>query len=173
MTEIAIIAAVAQGGLVGGPDGMPWNVPEDMKHFREMTTGHTVIMGRTTWESLPGPLKNRQNIVLTSQSIDGIETAPSLTEAIELSVMPGEIFVIGGVRPWTEALEVASTIYLTYIDADFEGDVFFPDFDQTVWKKESELVQEALISGTIGTLKFTKYTKQGKSDDSFGETAEN
>lgn len=157
ITNLAIIAAVARGGLVGGPEGMPWDIPEDMKHFRELTTGHTVIMGRTTWESLPAPLKNRQNIVLTSQTIDGVETALSLIEAIELSVMPGEIFVIGGVRPWIEALEIASTIYLTHIEAEFEGDVFFPSFDESLWTKESETVQEAMISGTVGTVKFTKY----------------
>lgn len=161
VTNIAIIAAVSRGGLVGGPDGMPWDVPADMKHFRDVTMGHTIIMGRNTWDTLSGPLKGRQNIILTSRDIEGneIETATSLEAAIELAELPGEVFVIGGVQPWSEALKMAQRIYLTHIDEEFEGDVFFPELDDSVWKKETETVQEAHINGTVGTIRFTTYTR--------------
>jgi dihydrofolate reductase len=137
---VALIAAVARNGVIGANNALPWKLPEDLAHFRALTSGHTVIMGRRTWQSLGRPLKNRQNVIVTrdpSFLADGADIAASLGEALAKSTMPAPAFCIGGGELYTEALPLATLMYLTEIDRDFEGDVRFPAFDRREWRVQS------------------------------------
>jgi dihydrofolate reductase len=136
--EIAIIVAVAANGVIGKDNALPWRVPADLKRFRQLTTGHTIVMGRRTWQSLARALPDRQNIVVTRNpafAAAGAEVAPSLDAAIALARLPSPVFVIGGASLITEALASASTFHLTEIHADYPGDVHLPAWDRTQWRE--------------------------------------
>jgi dihydrofolate reductase len=138
--RIALIAAVARNGVIGIENRMPWRLPDDMKRFRALTIGHSVIMGRRTFESLGAALPGRQNIVVTSRPdfrAAGCERAASLDEAIALATLPDPVFVIGGEALYRAALPVADLLFLTEIDRDFAGDTRFPDFDRQAWRETS------------------------------------
>ena len=133
---LALIAAVAANGVIGDRNRLPWRLPEDLRHFRALTTGHAVIMGRKTWESLPGPLPDRQNIVVTrdpSYVAAGAEIAGTLAAALAAVRLPPPAFCIGGGELYRAALPHAATLYLTEIDRDFAGDVTFPPYDRADW----------------------------------------
>jgi dihydrofolate reductase len=137
---LALIAAVARNGVIGDRNRLPWRLPEDLRHFRALTIGHAVIMGRKTWESLPGPLPGRQNIVVTHDpryAAAGAEIAPSLDAALALVRLPPPAFCIGGGELYRGALPRAATLYLTEIDRDFAGDATFPPFDPADWPETS------------------------------------
>jgi dihydrofolate reductase len=132
---LGLIAAVARNGVIGRGNALPWHVPEDLKHFRQVTTGHAILMGRRTHESIGRPLPGRRNIVVSRQPdlrIEGCEVAPSLEAAIGLARQGGDEMpmVIGGAAVYRDALPHATRLYLTEIDRDVEGDVFFPSFDR-------------------------------------------
>jgi dihydrofolate reductase len=138
--RIAVIAAVARNGVIGVDNRLPWRIPDDLKRFRALTMGHSIIMGRRTWESLSGPLPGRQNIVVTRQSdfrAAGAQTASSLQHALELATLPQPVFVIGGEALYRAALPLADTLYLTEIDRDFPGDARFPAFEHGEWRETS------------------------------------
>lgn len=133
--SLSLIAAIGGEDRVIGKDGkLPWRIKADMEHFKQTTTGHVVIMGRKTFESIGKPLVKRTNIVLT-RSIDfaheGVVTAYSFEDAFEKAKeranIKKEIFVIGGAEIYKEALPYADKLYLTLVEGDFEGDTFFPD----------------------------------------------
>jgi dihydrofolate reductase len=133
---LALIAAIAANGVIGDRNRLPWRLPEDLRHFRALTSGHAVIMGRKTWESLPGPLPGRQNIVVTRDphyAAAGAEVATTLDAALALVRLPPPAFCIGGGELYRAALPRATTLYLTEIDRDFEGDTTFPPFDRADW----------------------------------------
>lgn len=138
MKPVTIIAAVAHNRVIGCQGSIPWFIPEDLNHFRDKTMGNTVIMGRKTWESLPcsvRPLPGRQNIVVSSdQTYEavGAITAGSLTLAIQLASV-GEVFIIGGATLYWQALPMATKMILTQIDDDYQGDTYFPTFDNEGW----------------------------------------
>ena len=139
MQELAIIVAMAKNRCIGQGGALPWNLPEDLRFFKRTTNGHAIIMGRKTHESIGRALPGRRNIVVTrSRGIDfsGCEVAPNLATAVERArttdAMP---FVIGGAAIYREALSLASRIYLTEIDRDVAGDVFFPELDPTKWQE--------------------------------------
>jgi len=135
---LAIIAAVAANGVIGAGNRLPWRLPADLQRFRALTTGHAVIMGRRTWESIGRPLPGRQNIVVTrghDATPAGAETAASLDEALARVRMPAPAFCIGGGALYREALPRAATMYLTEIARDFAGDAHFPPFDRRDWKE--------------------------------------
>jgi dihydrofolate reductase len=137
---LALIAAVARNGVIGANNALPWKLPADLARFRALTTGHTVIMGRKTWQSLGRPLKDRQNVVVTrdrSFAAEGAQVAASLRDALAMSTLPGPAFCIGGGQLYADALPLASLMYLTEIDRDFEGDVRFPPFDAHEWHARS------------------------------------
>lgn len=137
---IIIIAAVARNGVIGKANALPWHLPEDLKHFKALTTGHVVIMGRKTWESLPErfrPLPGRTNIVVTRDSgykAEGATVAYSLDEATKVGA-GGTAYVIGGAELYAHALPLAQRLELTEIDADIEGDAFFPAYDRSLWRE--------------------------------------
>lgn len=143
---VALIVAVARNGVIGLDGGMPWHLPGDLAHFQRLTTGHPIVMGRRTWESLPRrPLKNRTNIVVSSQhglaEAAGGLTVTALPTALDLGVQHaapgGTVFVIGGARIFAEALPLAQRIYWTEVAADPPGDTFFPGFDRSLWRESA------------------------------------
>jgi dihydrofolate reductase len=135
---LALIAAVARNGVIGVGNALPWRLPEDLKRFRALTTGHAVIMGRNTWESIGRPLPGRQNLVVTRSQAwhaDGAQTAPSLVAALELVTMPAPAFCIGGGKLYAAAMPHASVLHITAIDRDFAGDSHFPPIDLALWRE--------------------------------------
>jgi dihydrofolate reductase len=138
--RLAIIAAIAANGVIGAHNRLPWRLPADLRRFRALTTGHAVIMGRRTWQSIGGPLPGRQNIVVTRDAsfvAPGAQTARSLDDAIALVDMPQPAFVIGGGELYREALPRAQTLHLTEIARDFDGDARFPAFARDAWRETS------------------------------------
>jgi dihydrofolate reductase len=138
MTALALIAAVARNGVIGGGNALPWRLPADMQHFRALTTGHSVIMGRKTWESIGRPLPGRQNIVVTRQAdyaANGAIVRASLDDALRAATMPDPVFCIGGGELYALALPRATTFHCTQIDRDFPGETRFPDFDRSSWRE--------------------------------------
>ena len=131
-TIISIIVAMAKDRVIGKDNDMPWGrLPVDLKHFKTVTDGHPIIMGRNTFESIGKPLPNRRNIVLSRSDIkiDGCEVMSSIEKAIELLKDEKEIFIIGGGHVYKEAIDIADKLYLTYIDLEIDGDTFFPEYD--------------------------------------------
>lgn len=129
---LSIIVAMTDARVIGRDNTLPWRIPEDLKRFKAITMGHPIIMGRRTHESIGRPLPGRRNIVVTARAAmgDGIQTAPSLAQALKLCPEgEGERFVIGGARLFGEALGMADKIYLTLVHADIDGDVHFPPID--------------------------------------------
>ncbi len=137
---LTLIAAVAANGVIGVDNRLPWRLPEDLRHFRALTTGHAIIMGRRTWESLPKALPGRQNIVVTRQAgyvAVGAEVAPSLDAALQLVRLPPPAFCIGGAELYRFALPQADRLELTEIAVDFAGDTRFPNYDRSGWIEAS------------------------------------
>ena len=140
---VSVIAAVARNGVIGNDDGLVWHLPGDMKHFKDTTIGHCVIMGRKNYESIPPkyrPLPNRPNIVVTRQldyRAAGCEVVGSIEAGIQMArdKMETEAFVIGGGEIYRQVFadDLADKLYITRIAAEFEGNVYFPEFDKTCW----------------------------------------
>lgn len=134
---VSIIVAIAQNGTIGDKNSLLWHIKEDMRFFRTTTSGHAVIMGRKTFESLGSkPLPKRTNIVITraDRQFEGALTAHSLQEAIAMAGDDAEIFVIGGAQIYAEALSVADRMYITRVERDYEGDTTFPAIDFAQWR---------------------------------------
>lgn len=138
-TPVSLIAIVARNGVIGHQNALLWRLPEDQQYFRRVTTGHPVIMGRRTWDSLPErfrPLPGRRNIVVTRQAgwqAAGAEAAHSLEQALSMAQGAARIFVIGGAELYAAALPRADELLLTEIDRDYEGDVSFPTWDRNAF----------------------------------------
>jgi dihydrofolate reductase len=147
--RIYLVAAVASNGIIGARGELPWRLPEDLKHFKRLTMGHPIIMGRRTWESLKGPLAGRENIVVTRNrgyEAPGAAVANSLEGALALCAGEPVVFVIGGSQLFEESLPMAAALVMTEIDRDFEGDTRFPDYDRSRWK-ESQREQHVTADG--------------------------
>ncbi|MBD5242229.1 MAG: dihydrofolate reductase [Barnesiella sp.] len=141
--SISIIAAVGADNAIGADGNLAFHISSDLKHFKELTVGKPVIMGRKTFESLPnGPLPNRRNIVISRNpeySYPGVETAASLQDAIELTFDSPEAMVIGGAEIYRQALPMATKLYLTQIDATRpDADTFFPEINKDEWEQDSQ-----------------------------------
>jgi dihydrofolate reductase len=136
---VALIAAVADNGVIGRDGALPWRIPADLRWFRERTTGHHVVMGRKTWASIGRPLPGRTNIVVSRNPDlvvpDGVIVVDALGEAIARASRAGddEVFVIGGAELYRAALPQADRIYLTRVHADVAGDTWFPALDESAW----------------------------------------
>ena len=143
---VSLIAAIAAHRVIGNRGALPWRLPDDMKRFARITTGHPVVMGRATFESLRGPLKGRRNIVLTRSpalSLDGCDVVHGMEEAIAAAAAsaappPDELFVIGGAEVYRLFLPAARRLYITWIDAEVPGDVFFPEVSWANWRITGE-----------------------------------
>jgi len=137
-TRVYLVAAVAANGVIGAGGKLPWRLPEDLKHFKALTLGHPVIMGRKTWESLGKPLPGRENIVVTRAAgydAPGASVASSLDGALALCAGEPTVFVIGGGELYAEALPVADGLVLTEIQRDYAGDARFPPYDRAAWRE--------------------------------------
>jgi len=157
-TTLSLIVATERHHGIGLHNALPWRLPEDLAFFKRTTSGHAIIMGRKTFDSIGKPLPNRRNIVVTRNpawSHPGVEPALSLTEAVQRAG-DGEAFVIGGSQIYAEALPLASKLVVTEIDADFECDAFFPAIDPAVW---SEVSRDAQHSDSAG-LRYAFVTYQ-------------
>ena len=138
MTRLHIVAAVASNGIIGARGKLPWHLPQDLQHFKRLTLGHPVIMGRRTWESLGRALPGRENIVVTRRrgyEAPGAAVASSLDAALALCTGESIAFVIGGGELYAAALPLAAGLVLTEIQRDFEGDARFPDYDRAKWRE--------------------------------------
>ncbi|MDN5287033.1 MAG: dihydrofolate reductase [Mucilaginibacter sp.] len=135
---ISIIVAIAKNHAIGKDNKLLWYLPNDLKHFKDVTSGHTVIMGRKTYESVGRPLPKRRNIVITRQdiSIEGCEAVPSIDEALERCENEEEVFIVGGAEIYRQAVPLTDRIYLTIIDHEFDGDTFFPELNPADWKEK-------------------------------------
>ncbi|MFT4834518.1 MAG: dihydrofolate reductase [Marinoscillum sp.] len=142
---ISMIAAMGTNRSIGKDNGIPWHLPDDFKYFKDTTQGHYVIMGRKNFESLPPkykPLPNRPNVIITRQTSydgEGAEVVHDLQDALSQAKEgeEKEAFIIGGGEIYRLGLEVADKIYLTEINASFDGDTFFPEFDISRWEETS------------------------------------
>tara|TARA_Y100001968_G_scaffold89139_1_gene80177 strand:- start:109 stop:600 length:492 start_codon:yes stop_codon:yes gene_type:complete len=138
---LTLIVAMAENSVIGRDGDLPWRLPEDLKHFKRVTLGKPVIMGRKTWDSLYAkPLPGRRNIVITRNpdfQTDGAETASSIKEALARVAEAEEAVVIGGATLFEDALPAARRFHLTEVHAAIEGDTFFPNFDRTQWREIS------------------------------------
>jgi dihydrofolate reductase len=141
--RLSVIAAVAENGVIGRGGKLPWHLADDLKRFKSLTMGHTIIMGRRTWESIDGLLPGRR-LVVVSRNSDfrikaGVETAASLDTALAIAASAGdeEAFVIGGMELYREALPRADRLYLTHVHAAVVGDTYFPTYDREDWQQLS------------------------------------
>ncbi|KAA9332644.1 dihydrofolate reductase [Adhaeribacter soli] len=134
---IALIVAMAENNVIGKNNQLIWHLPADLKHFKNLTTSHPIIMGRKTYESIGKPLPNRTNIIVTRQQdfkAEGCLVAHSFSDALMLAQqLDSDIFVIGGAEIYKQALFLADTIYLTEVHHEFEGDTIFPEIDPLLW----------------------------------------
>lgn len=136
--KICLIVAMAENGVIGMNNTLPWHLPADLKHFRNLTTGHHILMGRKTWESLSKPLANRVNIVLTSQPdqlASDCVAVSSIEAALDVAHEDSVLFVIGGADLYAQMLPWAERLYLTFIHACVEGDIWFPDLKWSDWRE--------------------------------------
>ena len=172
MSEIIIIAAVAKNRVIGRDNQLIWNIPEDMAHFKALTQGHTVLMGRKTWESLPPrfrPLPGRRNIVITRQPdfvAPGAELANSLDAGLALAASDALVFIIGGAEIYQQAMTLADRLEITEVDLTPEGDSWFPEIISTTetaagpgvnWEKTAKITPP----GQTGTgFSFVTYRRK-------------
>ncbi|HZO00783.1 MAG TPA: dihydrofolate reductase [Burkholderiales bacterium] len=148
--RVYLVAAVAANGIIGAKGRLPWHIPEELKHFKRLTLGHPVIMGRRTWESLKGPLPQRENIVVTrtpGYEAPGAAVANSLDAALALCAGESVAFVIGGTQLFEESMPFAAGMVLTEIHRDYAGDTWFPKWDRAQWR-ESQREPHTAADGT-------------------------
>lgn len=156
---LAIIAAIARNGVIGAGNALPWRLPADLAHFRALTTGHAVVMGRRTWQSLRGPLPHRENIVVTRDPgfvAPGAIVAGSLHDALQRATHPLPHFCIGGAQLYAAALPYADLLYLTEIDRDFAGDARFPAWERSAFV---EIARDEHASDTGLPYAFVTYAR--------------
>jgi dihydrofolate reductase len=145
MTSVTLIAAVARNGVIGADNDMPWHLPEDFAYFKRTTMGHTMVMGRKTFESIGRVLPGRRTIVVTRQhawSHPDVEVAHSLVDALDLAGPADEVFICGGGQVYSEAMPFAHRLLITEVDQSPEGDVRFPEIDISQWREMSRQAHE-------------------------------
>ena len=142
-TALTIIVAAAENNTIGKDNKLIWHLSDDLKRFKALTNGHHIIMGRKTFESFPKPLPNRTHVVITRQSDykapDGVIVVNNLEDAIDASKGDTQPFIIGGGEIYRQAIELADKIELTRVHKSFEGDAFFPEIDNSIWKETSNV----------------------------------
>ena len=144
--RIVMVAAVASNGVIGADGDIPWRIPEDFAHFKRVTLGHTLVMGRATYDSIGRPLPGRTTIVLTRSptwTADGVLVAASLDEALALAEpLEGDVMIAGGSHVYAAALPLADEQVLTEVHRAPDGDTFYPDFDRSAWVETAREAQE-------------------------------
>jgi dihydrofolate reductase len=143
MSKLSLIVAMARNRTIGVNNTLPWRCPEDLKHFKSLTMGHHMIMGRKTYDSIGKPLPGRTTVVVTRNldlKLEGCAIAHSLKEAISLCANDEEIFIVGGAELYRQVMPQVDTLYVTEIQQDVDGDAHFPEFDRSQWQ---EVAREA------------------------------
>jgi dihydrofolate reductase len=146
MPRINLIAALGRNRVIGNRQQIPWKIPGEQAYFKKVTLGHPIVMGRKTWESIGRPLPGRRNIVVTHSPgyvAAGADVADGLDAALALVPNSDDVFVIGGGELFAQALPQADRLFLTEIDADFEGDALFPQFNRADWREMSRVTHAA------------------------------
>lgn len=159
--NINLIVAIDEKNGIGKNNLLPWHLPADLKHFKTVTTGHPIIMGRKTFDSIGKVLPNRRNIVISRQSglvIPGAELCSSLNNAIELCKDENDVFVIGGAQIFEQALPLANVLFLTIIHEDFDADVFFPVINMNEWTEQEKILHQP-DEKNLYSYSFIKYKK--------------
>ncbi len=157
--SIILVAAVAKNGCIGKGGTLPWHIPEDLAHFKKLTTGKIVLMGRKTWESLPAkfrPLPGRKNIVITRQADFAVPAGVELHHSVNAALAKhhtSTVSVIGGAELYQQTIDLADTLYLTEVHRTVEGDAFFPPFDKTIWQETKR--------ENFPAYSFVTYTRRG------------
>ncbi len=161
--EIILVLARARNGTIGANGSLPWRIPADLRHFKQVTKNKPMIMGRSTFDSLPGLLPGRRHIVMTrdrSWEEDGVEVAYSFAEALKMANAP-HVAIIGGAQIYEEALPLADRIELTEIDADFDGDTHVPQFDPAVWEEIARDAHDGAPPYAFVTLRRRREASKG------------
>lgn len=162
MPKLSIIVAMSSNRVIGVNNSLPWHLSEDLKHFKTLTTGHTIIMGRKTYESIGKPLPNRRNIVISrnlNAFYGGVEVVHSLEDAFSTSSNDEEVFIIGGSNIYEQSLHLVEHLYITEIKKAFEGDAFFPEIDKSLW---TESARETHTSSDGLEFSFVRLQKKIK-----------
>jgi dihydrofolate reductase len=135
---VSIVVAISENNAIGKDNKLLWYLPRDLKHFKEITSGHTVIMGRKTYDSVGKPLPNRRNIIITRQQIEiaGCEVVNSIDDALALCKDEAEVFIVGGAEIYKQALSKTDRMYVTIVHETFEGDTYFPEIQENIWKEK-------------------------------------
>jgi len=160
MTQLSIIVAIANHQVIGINNTLPWHLPEDLKRFRALTTGHHIIMGRKTYESLGRLLPGRTTVIVTRNKnfrLEGALIAHSLEGAVALCKSDDEVFLIGGAELYQDGLKLANKLYITEVDLTVDGDAFFPEFDLNLWQETS---REAHTSAQGLSFSYITYTRK-------------
>ena len=158
----SIIAAMDRNRLIGNNNQLPWHLPADFAHFKAVTMGKPIIMGRKTFESIGKPLPGRTNIVLTRNpeiQFEGVVCVSSLQEAIDLVPDAAELMIIGGSTIYAMLLPRINRMYLTYVEAEFEGDAWFPEFDENQWQ-QTQVVKHLADEKNIYDCRFVTLEKK-------------
>ena len=138
--RLSIIVAMDDNHLIGKNNGLPWHLPADLAFFKKVTTGHSIVMGRKTYDSIGRPLPNRRNLVIsrnTGTVIEGCEVFNSIDSALQSAKEEDEVLVIGGANLCQQVLAKVDRLYITHIEGEFEGDTYFPDYDANDWQEIS------------------------------------
>ena len=162
--ELAIIVAKAKNGVIGIDNTLPWHLPADLKHFKQNTLGHPIIMGRKTWESLGRPLPGRRNIVITRDSsfrAEGAECFNSIESAVDACQGVDLAFIIGGAQIYEQALDLVSKLVITEVDIEVVGDAHFPEISEKEWKEIARESYPAELAGEkqIPAYAFVTYSR--------------
>jgi dihydrofolate reductase len=167
--QIALIVAVSQNNVIGRDNQLPWHLPEDLQYFKSVTMGKPILMGRKTYESIGRPLPGRTNIVITRDpnwTAVGVEVVNSLDAAMVAGeeackeAKSDEIMVIGGAQIYRDCLPLASKLYLTQVEAEIEGDAFFPNIDFNQWQKIAETIPKTMDSYNYRFVVLQRVQKQ-------------
>ena len=163
--RLALVAAVARNGVIGANNRMPWHLAGELRHFRTLTTGHRIVMGRKTWESLGRPLPDRENVIVSRDAAlvaPGCRVVASLADALADCALPDPIFCIGGAELYRAALPLADELHLTEIDADFQGDTLMPAIPRAEWREIAR--QPANDAATGVNYAFVHYVRAPLAD---------
>jgi dihydrofolate reductase len=161
-SSISIIVAMAKNRTIGVNNTLPWRCPEDLKHFKALTMGHHMIMGRKTFDSIGKPLPGRTTVVVTRDTtlkVDGCIVAHSLQDAIAACANETEIFIVGGADIYAQSLRLADTLYLTEVQQDVDGDAHFPEFDMKDWQETAREVRSQETPQPL-TYHFVTYRRK-------------
>ncbi len=158
MKPLCLVFAMSDARVIGNHGALPWHIPEDLRHFKNVTIDHTVVMGRKTYDSVGKPLPKRRNIIVTRDSSlrrEGAETAPTLDAALALAYeTDAEPRILGGAQIYALALPIATKLIVTFVHRDVVGDTFFPPIDWTAWREVSRRRAE-----TEGDVEFVEYAR--------------